>query len=89
MTLYLYGDIISQPVRAIFALANIEKANMGSFQIVEISMYNNEHKKAEYKAINPFGKVPSLKEVQDGQPDFKMFESHAIMKYMCKSRNLP
>ena len=36
--------------------------------------------------INPDGLVPFLSD-RDGK--FTLFESHAIMKYMCQSRNLP
>ena len=84
MTLEIYGDYISQPVRAVFALATIESSAMGDFKIIEISITKNDHKKSsEYRAINPFMKMPALKE-----EDFTMFESHAMMKYICKSRNL-
>jgi glutathione S-transferase len=88
MTLELHGDWLSQPARAVFALANIEASKMGDFKIVEMSIRKGDQKTPEYKAINPMAKVPALREVREGEPDFNMFESHAIMKYMCKSRDL-
>ena len=39
----------------------------------------------EYRKISPTSKVPSIVD----NDDFKMFESHAIMKYLCHSRGLP
>ena len=33
--------------------------------------------------------MPAFKEVKAGEADFNMFESHAIMKYICATRNLP
>ena len=36
--IYLFGDYMSQPSRAIFALANIEKEKIGKFEIKEISL---------------------------------------------------
>ena len=38
----------------------------------------------EYKKITPTSKVPAIVD-KDG---FKMFESHAIMKYLCNTRGL-
>lgn len=89
MALYLYGDWLSQPVRAVFTLANVEAEKMGNFKIVEIEIRKGENRTPQYKAINPVAGVPALKEVRDGEPDFTMFESHAIMKYMCIRRDLP
>ena len=33
--------------------------------------------------------MPAFKEVRPGKEDFNMFESHAIMKYICSVRDLP
>ena len=36
-----------------------------------------------------FGKIPAIRETfDDGRPDFVLSESHAIIKYLCYSRNL-
>jgi len=59
--LTLYGDYYSQPSRAIFALAEIEKDRMGKFNIVEVKLNKLEQYSKEYKAINPIGKVPAFK----------------------------
>jgi glutathione S-transferase len=61
---------------------------MGNFKIIEIDLLKGDHMKPEYKAIFTMAKVPVLRELVEGEPDFNMLESHAIMKYMCKSRNL-
>ena len=48
------------------------------FEYVHVDMAKGEHKSPEFLKIQPFGKVPVL---QDG-PDFTLFESRAIMKYV-------
>lgn len=47
-----------------------------------VDLTSGEQSSAEYLAINPYGKVPALK---DG--DFKMAESAAIMRYMARANN--
>jgi glutathione S-transferase len=44
-----------------------------------VDLQNGAHKKPEYIALNPNGKVPTL---VDG--DLKLWESHAIMVYLCE-----
>jgi len=51
-------------------------------------MSKMEHLEEEYLKINPNGKVPAMLDEKDGY-NFNLFESHAIMKYICRSRNLP
>ena len=51
-------------------------------------MSKMEHLEEEYLKINPNGKVPAMVDTKDGF-NFSLFESHAIMKYICRSRNLP
>ncbi|XP_057830328.1 glutathione S-transferase F10 [Cryptomeria japonica] len=46
------------------------------FEIVPIDIDNGEHKKPEFLALQPFGKVPV---VQDGS--LTLFESRAIIRY--------
>ena len=44
----------------------------------------------EYKAINPFGKVPTLVKSEGlTKKDFIVFESNAIMKYLVQVCELP
>ena len=55
------------------------------FEFVLLDMKNGEHKKPEYLAINPVGKVPAI---VDG--DFQLWESGAILLYLAeKYGNLP
>ncbi|XP_057830350.2 glutathione S-transferase F9 [Cryptomeria japonica] len=46
------------------------------FEIVPLDLLNGEHKKPEFLALQPFGKVPA---VQDGS--LTLFESRAIVRY--------
>lgn len=47
------------------------------FELVSVSTFTGEHKKPEYMALQPFGKVPFL---QDG--DVHLFESRAIARFV-------
>jgi glutathione S-transferase len=47
------------------------------YECVNLNMRTGEHKKPDYLAINPFGKVPAL--VDDGLP---LFESGAILLHL-------
>ena len=55
-----------------------EAANI-SYEAKLVDLTKDEHKSTEYLAVNPYGKVPALK---DG--DFAMAESAAIMRYMAR-----
>ena len=59
---------------------------------MDVNLAKFEQYKVDYKKINPVGKVPAMMEEvrkPDGQVErFTMFESHAIMKYICQSRQL-
>ena len=76
----LYGDLISQPYRAVLIFLLINKI---PHKTEEVKLMKGEHFSDEYKKINPFQKVPVLVE-----GDMKLFESHAIMKYLVATRNL-
>ena len=47
------------------------------FELIEIDMKNRGHKAPEYRALNPYGRVPTL--VDD---DFVLYESPAILEYL-------
>ena len=83
-SLILIGDLHSQPSRAIWALATIEADKMGPWTMKQINLGKKEHLTREMRQLNPSLKAPAM---IDG--DFKMFESHAILKYLCYSRDLP
>ena len=80
--LKLFVDMISQPCRAICLLLEInnipytkEVVNLGKGQ-----QFTN----AELQSVNPNCKVPTLKE-----GTFSLYESGAILRYLCSSRKLP
>ena len=79
--LNLYGDVKSQPARAVWVLALENEKIIGPYKLCEIRISKNEHKTPEFLSINPIGKVPALKD--ESANNFKMFESHAMMKYIC------
>ncbi|CAF3415111.1 unnamed protein product [Rotaria sp. Silwood1] len=81
MVLHLYIDWLSQPSRAV---AMLLMENNIEHQVHEISCMQGETQSAEYKQVNPAGKVPSIVD-----NDFHLDESHTIMRYICVSRNLP
>ncbi|CAF4936329.1 unnamed protein product [Rotaria sp. Silwood1] len=81
MVLHLYIDWLSQPSRAV---AMLLMENNIEHRVHEISCMQGETQSAEYKQVNPAGKVPSIVD-----NDFHLDESHTIMRYICVSRNLP
>ena len=86
--LNIYGDVLSQPVRAVWILAS-ENSKKVEWKRHDLRISQGEHYKDEFKRKFPVGKVPAMTEVIDGHPDFHLFESHSIMKYICSSRQLP
>ncbi|XP_019171130.1 PREDICTED: glutathione S-transferase T1-like isoform X2 [Ipomoea nil] len=80
MTLKLYVDRMSQPSRALLIFC---KANGIDFEEVQIQIAKGQHRTPEYAAINPMKQVPA---VVDG--DFKLFESHAALKYLAAANGV-
>lgn len=78
--LVIYGDLMSQPTRAVVLLCKLAGIPY-QFQLIRI--LKGDHKKPEYLNINPDGRIPAIK---DG--DFTLSESHAIMSYLCQSRRV-
>ncbi|KAH7287446.1 hypothetical protein KP509_32G056700 [Ceratopteris richardii] len=72
--LRLFVDRMSQPSRAvlIFCLAN-------GIDLEEhlVNLAKGEHRKAEFKLINPMCQVPAMDD-----NGFHLFESHAMLKYL-------
>ena len=84
--LKIYGDYSSQPSRAVMGLCKINKI---PFEFVEIRVGKKEHLTEAYKKICPALIVPSIVEtdIRTGE-EFKLFESHAILRYLAQSRGL-
>ncbi|KAI3823632.1 hypothetical protein L1987_05072 [Smallanthus sonchifolius] len=70
-----YADRMSQPSRAVLIFCKI---NVIDFEEILVDISKNQQFSPEYKAINPMYQVPAI---VDGQ--FKLFESHAILIYIC------
>lgn len=87
----IFVDINSQPARAVLALFTMESTIIGKWEQVETSIFSGALHKKEFKEINPNAKVPAMQVLDHdkGTPIFNMFESHAIMKYVCAKRGLP
>jgi len=67
--------------KPIFYLVTETKVDL---ELVHIDLGKQENKTPEYLAINPFGKVPAIKE-EDG---FILFESSTLMRYVANSRDV-
>ena len=64
-------------------MANVEYVK------VAVNLARGEHMTDELRKLNPSNKVPAMIETRSDNSTFPMFESHAIMKYLCYSRDLP
>ncbi|CAD8165521.1 unnamed protein product [Paramecium octaurelia] len=76
----LYIDWISQPSRAVKAVLDILKV---PHEVKPLMIQYDEHKSPEFTAIHPLQQLPVL---QDG--DFFVAESHNIMRYIIKQKNI-
>ena len=80
--LKLFVDLVSQPCRAVALLLEV---NNIPYEQVYLSLLKGDHlKNAELKAANPNCKLPTLK---DGS--FSLYESGAILAYICSSQQVP
>ncbi len=72
----IYGNKFSPPSNKVEMCINV----LGlEYEFVFIDLLKGEQRKSEFLSITPFGKAPVL---VDG--NFKLSESNAIMKYLCK-----
>lgn len=76
----LYHHPYSQHCRRVVAL--LEEAGL-DYELRRVAMEEDEHLSPAYLKINPNHQVPTL---QDG--DLKMFESNAILRYLCVTHRL-
>lgn len=80
MSLKVFGDLMSQPARAVVLFCRAAGIN---HEHVPIRVANGEHKTEEYTKMNPFQKVPTIK---DG--DFCLTESVAMFRYLAREKNI-
>ncbi|KAN0032627.1 hypothetical protein ACTFIV_006534 [Dictyostelium citrinum] len=76
----LYGDLLSQPVRAVYWFLKINKIE---FELHEILLGKKEARTEEYSKINPLQKMPALK--YKGEI---YIESHNILRFLAQEFNL-
>ena len=81
MSLKIYIDYISQPSRAVAIFCTLTGI---PHEVIETRINKLEHRKDDYGLINPVKKVPSI---MDGE--FPLFESHSILRYLARSREVP
>ena len=77
--LTVYGHYRSQPSRALLWLLHMKKM---PFDLVEINAPIGEAETDEYLLKFPCGTIPSI--VDHGNNDLKLWDSHAIMIYLCE-----
>nr|XP_043614107.1 glutathione S-transferase T1-like [Erigeron canadensis] len=75
MTLKVYCDRMSEPSRAVLMFCKILGID---FEECPVDVLKGQTYTPEYIAINPNSKVPAI---ADGE--FKLYESHAILIYLC------
>ena len=79
-TYKVLGASISTYTRTV--LATLEEIG-AAYELVPVDLFKGEHKAADYRASeHPFGQIPVL---HDG--DFKLFESHAIARYLAEKHH--
>jgi len=76
----LYLDLMSQPARALQIFC---RASGIQHEVVPVRILKGDTKTKEYTAMNPFQKVPVIK---DG--DFALTESVAILRYLANTRDI-
>jgi glutathione S-transferase len=85
--LKIYADYASQPSRAVISFCLL---NNIKFTLVETRVGKREHMTEEFIAINPNMQVPAIVEIDKTTGEkWNLFESHAILRYLAKTRNVP
>ena len=72
----LYGNKFSPPSNKVEMCANLIGLE---YEFIPVDLLSGQQRTSEFISINPFGKVPVM---VDG--NFKLSESNAIMKYLCR-----
>jgi len=78
----IYMDFISQPSRAVLTLCKLGKIHT---QINIKRLFKGEHLNDEVTQLNPLWSLPFIIDYDNN--DFRLTESHAIMKYLLKTRS--
>jgi len=81
MPLTLFLDLMSQPCRAVLLFC---LENEIDHQVQTVHIGKGETKSAQFRAINPTGKVPAI-----DHNGFVLAESHAILAYLVNTRHVP
>ena len=85
--LRVYADFASQPSRAVIAFCRL---NNIKFTLVETRLGKREHLTDEFIKISPAMIVPAIVEInKDTGEQWTLFESHAILRYLAKTRKVP
>lgn len=79
--LKIYANLVSSPCRRVLYVANYLELD---YELIELEFRSPEMRGPEYRQIHPLGKVPAL---EDG--DFRLFESGAMCKYLCRKVDSP
>ncbi|KAL9658578.1 hypothetical protein ABK040_006115 [Willaertia magna] len=90
-TVTLYTDQNSQPCRAVEILCQLLNIN---YDRKEVNALQAETREESFKKLNPFCSLPTLtislnqdnmnNQDQNLVPSFTLFESHAIMRFLCR-----
>ena len=84
--LTIYGFKFSQPTRSLLLLAG---ANDIPFEFEEVNALKGDNRKGAFRKEFPSGQVPVIKETSghdDEGASFRLFETPAILTYLCESR---
>ena len=86
--LVIYLDYLSQPSCALISFCRL---NSIPFKAKAVNIFQGEHLKPEYAKINPKRKVPCIQEVdiKTGNVTLTLSESHAILRYLAITRDVP
>lgn len=79
--LKIYGSDLSAPSNKVRFVANALELK---YEYVFVNLRAGDHQKPEFLKLNPVGKIPAIDD--DG---FYLFESSAIIRYLCEKNNSP
>ena len=77
--LSIFGDMMSQPTRAVIAFCKLAKI---PFDFENVNLTKREQFSETYKKINPHSLVPAIRVIDSNKKEFKLYESHAIIRFL-------